>query len=456
MPIERRQSANAPKRVLLIGWDAADWQLIHPLVDQGLMPTMASLIKEGAWGNLATIRPILSPMLWNSIATGKRAQDHGVYGFTEPNADGTGVRPVASTSRKCKAVWNILTQNGLRSNVVGWYASHPAEPINGVMVSNQFEQFTARRRKNVGRAGGCHPSVRSNGRARRVSRTSGEIDASAILPFVPDAAALIGKEGNRLGKLQHMLAQTATIHATATHLMSETEWDFTAVYYEGIDRFGHEFMAFHPPKMEQVSQEEFDAYQHCMVGHLPLSRHAAGNFASAGWRRYRSDPDVGSRLLQRSLAARPARRQVWPRRVASSVRHPRRSRARLSQRLAAVRCEHSRYRADGFASAWTAGSLRHAGPRPGRSSRRHSLDRAHRVVGRNRRRQRDASRRNASRPCRVARNDAATRRLRIHIRTERRRRKVNSRYAFIQPALSRSVAGRRSRLPCRHCDDRRP
>src|SRR5262249_31879221 len=66
--------------------------------------------------------------------------------------------------------------------------------------------------------------------------------------------------------LQHMLAQTATIHAVATHLMAETEWDFTAVYYEGIDRFGHEVMEFHPPKMEQVSQEDFDAYQHRMVG----------------------------------------------------------------------------------------------------------------------------------------------------------------------------------------------
>lgn len=266
MPPERRVSDHLPRRVLLIGWDAADWQIIQPLIERGLMPTTAALLERGAWGNLATTRPILSPMLWNTIATGKRPQQHGVHGFTEPNADATGIQPVASTSRKCKALWNVLTQCGLRSNVVGWYASHPAEPIAGVMVSNQFEQL----RLEEGRlapavAASVHPeSLRAELEQFRV--LPGEIDASGILPFIPDAARLIQQEGHRVGKLQYMLAQTATIHAVATHLLANTEWDFTALYYEVIDRFGHEFMAFHPPKLEHVSQEEFDAYQHCMVG----------------------------------------------------------------------------------------------------------------------------------------------------------------------------------------------
>jgi tetratricopeptide (TPR) repeat protein len=266
MPLERRLTDSSPARVLLIGWDAADWQIIRPLVDLGLMPTTKAFLEEGAWGNLATIRPILSPILWNTIATGKRAQQHGVYGFTEPNSDGTGVRPVASTSRKCKALWNILTQCGMRSNIVGWYASHPAEPINGVMVSNQFEQFTVTDGEaSPVTAGSVHPPEMAEVLAPfRVM--PGEIDGSAILPFVPRAAELVKQEKHRVGKLRYMLAQTATVHSVATHLMRNTSWDLTAIYYEGIDRFGHEFMAFHPPKMEQVSQEEFDAYQLCMIG----------------------------------------------------------------------------------------------------------------------------------------------------------------------------------------------
>ena len=82
MGITRRRSEKSPQRVLLVGWDSADWQMIHPLIDQGLMPTTAKFLEQGAWGNLATTRPILSPMLWNTIATGKQPVHHGFFGFT--------------------------------------------------------------------------------------------------------------------------------------------------------------------------------------------------------------------------------------------------------------------------------------------------------------------------------------------------------------------------------------
>jgi len=114
------------KKVLLIGWDAADWKVINPLLDQGLMPTLDQFINQGTMGNLATLRPILSPMLWNSIATGKRADKHGIHGFMEPDPQNGGVRPVTSTSRKVKAIWNILTQRGYKTHVLGWFAGHPA------------------------------------------------------------------------------------------------------------------------------------------------------------------------------------------------------------------------------------------------------------------------------------------------------------------------------------------
>jgi predicted AlkP superfamily phosphohydrolase/phosphomutase len=52
------------KRVLLVGWDAADWQVIHPLLDAGLMPKLQRLIEGGVIGSPAS----LSPIHWTSIA----------------------------------------------------------------------------------------------------------------------------------------------------------------------------------------------------------------------------------------------------------------------------------------------------------------------------------------------------------------------------------------------------
>ena len=134
------QKNKLAKKVLLIGWDAADWKVIYPLIQQGKMPTLAKFISEGVHGKIKTLDPPLSPMLWTSMATGYRADKHGITGFVEPLADNSGIRPVTSTSRKVKAIWNILHQNELKSNVVGWWPSNPAEPINGVMVSNLYQQ----------------------------------------------------------------------------------------------------------------------------------------------------------------------------------------------------------------------------------------------------------------------------------------------------------------------------
>ena len=102
-------------RILLIGWDSADWRLIHPLLDSGRMPHLAGLVEGGVMGNIASLEPMLSPVLWTSVATGVRGDRHGILGFTEPDPEAGGIRPVRSTSRRRKALWNILTQAGLKS-----------------------------------------------------------------------------------------------------------------------------------------------------------------------------------------------------------------------------------------------------------------------------------------------------------------------------------------------------
>ena len=55
-----------PGKLLLIGWDAADWRVIHPLMDAGKMPALRGLVTEGVMANLATLHPVLSPMLWKN------------------------------------------------------------------------------------------------------------------------------------------------------------------------------------------------------------------------------------------------------------------------------------------------------------------------------------------------------------------------------------------------------
>jgi predicted AlkP superfamily phosphohydrolase/phosphomutase/Tfp pilus assembly protein PilF len=252
--------------VLLIGWDAADWKVINPLLDQGLMPTLDDFINHGVMGNLATLRPILSPMLWNSIATGKRPNKHGIHGFMEPDTQNGGIRPVSSTSRKVKAIWNILTQRGFKTHVLGWFAGHPAEPINGISVSDLFPYATAPQDQPWPLPpGAVHPeSLRDTFAELRMHPA--DVTEAAILPWIPRAAEVDQEKDKGLMSFAKILSENCSIHNAATWILQNEPWDFLAVYYNGIDHFCHGFMHYHPPRMEGIPEDRYEIYKDVVNG----------------------------------------------------------------------------------------------------------------------------------------------------------------------------------------------
>lgn len=256
------------RKLLLIGWDAADWQMIHPLLDAGRMPNLKALIEGGVMGNLLTLQPVLSPILWTSIATGKRAYHHGITGFVEPTPDGLGLQPAQSTSRRCKALWNILSQAGRRCHTVGWCASHPAEPIRGVSVSNQFPVA----------APGITPdrwpvqaqSVEPASWVERLAELRihpGEVSDEFLRAFIPQVAVLNRQKpvvARLLDGLAKRVAECLSLHAVTTDLLESEPWDFCTVYLEAIDQIGHDFMDYHPPRLERIPPDVFEAFQGVM------------------------------------------------------------------------------------------------------------------------------------------------------------------------------------------------
>lgn len=249
------------KKVLLIGWDAADWKVITPLLDAGKMPALEGMINAGVMGNLATIRPVLSPMLWTSIATGKRAYKHGILGFTEPTPDGTGIQPITNLSRKNKAFWNVFNQCGMQGHVVGWWPSHPAEPIDGAMVSNRYQiasSFDGTKPWPL-IPGTVHPkSLEKPLREARFHPS--ELHEDQVRPFVPFAGEIDQEQDSRLGVCAKMLAECTSTHGAITWLLANDPWDYAAVYYDAIDHFCHGFMRYHPPQQPSVSDRDFRLY----------------------------------------------------------------------------------------------------------------------------------------------------------------------------------------------------
>ena len=57
-------------RVIVVGWDGADWSLLDALLKDGRLPHLKSLLEKGAQARLETYRPRASPLLWTTMATG--------------------------------------------------------------------------------------------------------------------------------------------------------------------------------------------------------------------------------------------------------------------------------------------------------------------------------------------------------------------------------------------------
>lgn len=254
------------RRVLLIGWDAADWKMIDRLIGEDKMPNLAGLIERGVMGNLATLYPSLSPTLWTSIATGKRPYKHGIWGFTEPDPTSGAIRPVTNLSRKTRAIWNILQTQGLQSNVIGWWPSHPAEPISGVMVSDMYHRAHAPIDKPWPmRPGTVHPPHLMEPLADLRIHPC-ELGAEHIGPFVPEFRKIDQDKDHRLEMIAKTIAECTTIHSAATAVMQLEPWDFMAIYYDSIDHFSHGFMRFNPPRLDWVPEDEYELFKGVVEG----------------------------------------------------------------------------------------------------------------------------------------------------------------------------------------------
>ncbi len=259
------------KRLLLVGWDSADWKIIEPLIAAGQMPAMQRLLEQGTSGNLTTLEPQLSPMLWTSIATGKHAWQHGVPGFTEVNDAGQ-VVPVSAATRRCRTVWEMLGEHGLRSHVVSWFATQGEQHPHGCVVSNLYNSFKhteadAPEDWPPPPPGTYWPEeLAEHLNTRRVSPW--DIDPDEVLRlFIPDAAQIDQKKDPRILHLAQRLAEAASVHSATCWLMeNRPDWNLTAVYYRALDEICHQFMPYHPPRMAGAPEADFEMYRHVVNG----------------------------------------------------------------------------------------------------------------------------------------------------------------------------------------------
>lgn len=126
-------------KVVVIGIDGGTFDLFVPWMEQGHMPTLSLLRKQGASGDLMTTYPPLTCPAWWALSTGKNPGRFGSYHFWQLAPHSHEIRRSKSYGTGANMeLWDILNEAGLRCGIVNNPIMFPPAKIRDYAVSGCF------------------------------------------------------------------------------------------------------------------------------------------------------------------------------------------------------------------------------------------------------------------------------------------------------------------------------
>ena len=126
----------AKKRILHIGIDGATFDLMRPWMEEGHLPNLNNIARNGTSGTVLPPFPPTSASSWPSLMTGMNPGKHGLFGFTRVDPhEGYGIKVNSGAVRNSQTAWQWLSEQGRRSIVINMPMTYPPEPIDGLVVT---------------------------------------------------------------------------------------------------------------------------------------------------------------------------------------------------------------------------------------------------------------------------------------------------------------------------------
>ena len=224
-------------RVLVIGLDAMERDLVNDWVVSGDLPVCAKMRADGVWSEVAPVPGMGSDANWMSFITGLPPGQHGRY-FYRQLSEGTYTADVIDPTlvHRLPAFWHHLSDEDRRVIVVDVPYALVPEKLHGIQVTDWL----------------CHdriyPQVRTcpvdfkKSLDRYGSDTLGAVDAHGR------------KEAGFVSLTAELTKRVATKERLALDLMRDEKWDFFAVAFTDAHDGGHVMWHLHDP-----SHPEHDA-----------------------------------------------------------------------------------------------------------------------------------------------------------------------------------------------------
>jgi predicted AlkP superfamily phosphohydrolase/phosphomutase len=284
----RLDAAQPSRRIVVVGIDGLGVRDVT--AEPPLSPVLARLARRGALGALATLRPTEAPPLWTTLMTGRFPRDHGVLSASTyrlagsrsewsllPKGAGIGLierfglasrRPVASTTRRRRALWNVLDAFGVPSGLVRVWGTQPPEAIHGFVVSPYFHLLS----REPAKAGAAlHPRDLLKEVAARTVRAE-ELDPALLADLADTPRGGAPLDDPRLRALaENALAPDLTYRRAAEVLGAAYRPALLVISFHGYDAAGHSFYRdAHPDAFGNVPPEDARRYGHVLERYASL------------------------------------------------------------------------------------------------------------------------------------------------------------------------------------------
>jgi len=263
-PDGRQSPVTASPRLIVLGLDGGDWRILDEFIARGRMPNLARLISTGASRTLQSFVPTLSPIVWTTLATGLDPSVHGVLDFREFDPPSGLLVPISGRSREVPAFWNVAGQKGLTVGVVGWWATYPAEEVNGFLLSDRLSSF-------YGPALAASPAtVFPPGAATLVANVAKSVDAAldarSLQGFLDVPAAEMerrlreGRSSDPVVGTRGVLRSTALLGRAGLELYDRARPQVFCLYVNATDEIAHLLAPYTEPALPGTSPEDRQRY----------------------------------------------------------------------------------------------------------------------------------------------------------------------------------------------------
>lgn len=205
----------------LLQFDSAALPLIHRMLDDGRLPTLASLRRRGTWVPIDAQATVLQSSTYPTLCTGIDVREHGLYSAFPWSAADQRARFV-QTFPKPRTIWERLTERGRRSLVVDPYLAWPPKDMAGIYLSGiHFEDRMVMQGRSV-----------PNEQRRRLARRHGRSPRLDDVYGTRQVASLLAWR-------DHLIAGPARTASAVIDLLSRESFELLWLNFSVAHKAGH-------------------------------------------------------------------------------------------------------------------------------------------------------------------------------------------------------------------------